>query len=97
MKLSIVILWEDIINWKDLVPLDYHLFSLMKEGLRGKHYASDEVAQRTVNNILRERYCLSFKGGTLLLREMVTMLRIRYEACSSVGYYSCTKEKVITF
>ena len=51
----------------------------MKEGLRGKHYVSencsDDVAQRTVNETLRQEYMLLFEGGTFLLRE--TMLRSR--------------------
>ena len=33
---------EDIIDWQDLVLSVYHLFSPMKKGLRGKHYASNE-------------------------------------------------------
>ena len=47
---------------------------------------------------------LSFKGGTLLLREMVTMLEkgcdpletsfiLMYDTCSCVGNCSCTKKK----
>ena len=63
---------------------DYHLFSLMKEGLKGKHYVSDEEVKTAVikwlkeqSIILRQRYVLSFKGGILLLRETVTMLMSR--------------------
>ena len=33
---------EDIIDWQDLALSDHNLFGSMKEGLRGKHYASDE-------------------------------------------------------
>ena len=55
----------------------------------------------------RQGYLLSFEGGTLLLRETVTMLSSRnvihrgpalfwYMIQIPVGYYSCTKEKGIT-
>ena len=51
---------------------------------------------------------LSFEGGTLLVREIVTMLRskdviqrtnfiLKYNTRSCVSNYSCTKEKEITF
>ena len=54
----------------------------MKEGLRGKHYASDEKVKTAVMKWLKEQsiefkrqeYILSFKGGTLLLSENVTIV-----------------------
>ena len=49
----------------------YYLFDPLKEGLRGKHYASDEEGKTA------KMKWLSFKGETLLLRETVTMLRSR--------------------
>ena len=46
--------------------------------LRGSENCSGEVAQRTVNRILRGKDTyISFEGGTLVLRETVTMLRSR--------------------
>ena len=46
--LRIVIQKEDIINWQDLVPSDYHLFSSMKEGFRSKHFARNEKMKTAV-------------------------------------------------
>ena len=46
---------EDIIDWQDLVPSDYHLFGPMKEGLRGKHFASDEKMKTAVMKRLKEQ------------------------------------------
>ena len=68
-----------------LVPSDYHLFGVMKEGSRGKHYASDEKVKTAVwmdsknrqQNFTRQTYMLSFEDETLLLRATVTMLRSR--------------------
>ena len=69
----------------DLAPLVYHHFGPMKEVLRGKHEAGDEEIKTAVikwlknsqQNFTRKRYMLSFKSGTLLLGEMLTMLRSR--------------------
>ena len=55
----------------------------MKECLRDKHYASDEKVKTAVmkwlknsqQNFTRQKYMLLFEGGTLLLRETVTILR----------------------
>ena len=52
----------------------------MKESLRGKHYASDEEVKTAVMKWLKEQsieFYETFKGGILLLREMVPMLRSR--------------------
>ena len=38
-----------------LAPSDYHLFGLMKEGLRGKHYVSDEEVKTAVMKWLKEK------------------------------------------
>ena len=46
---------EDIINWQDLAPSDYHLFIRMKEGLWGKHYASDEKAKTAAMKWLKKQ------------------------------------------
>ena len=67
----------------DLAPSDYHLFSPMREGLRSKYYTSCEDVKTVEINWLNEQsidftrleYMFSFEGGTLLLRETVTMLR----------------------
>ena len=53
----------------------------MKEGLRGKHYSNDEEVKYVVRRWLKEQsiefyragIMLSFEGGTLLLRETMTM------------------------
>ena len=76
---------ENIINWQDLALSDNHLFGPMKEDSKGKHYASDKEVKMAVMKWLKEQspvfheaeYMLSSKGGMLLLREMVTMLRSR--------------------
>ena len=61
---------EDIIGRQDLVPSDYHLYGSIKEGLRGKHYTSDEEVKAEVMNWLKEPSTefYQFKGRTLLLR-----------------------------
>ena len=87
----------------------------MKEVLKSKLYASDEEVKTAMmmkhkkENFTKQRYMLSFEGGTLLLRERGTMWRSRdvilrknrfilmYDTCSCVGNYSFTKEKYITF
>ena len=64
---------------------DYHFFGSMKEGLRVKHYSSNKEVKYVVNEWLKEQsteyygqgYMLSFEGGTLLLRETVTMWKSR--------------------
>ena len=38
----------------DLVPSDYHLFILMKKGLRGLHYVSDEEVKTAVMKWLKD-------------------------------------------
>ena len=69
---------EDIIDWQDLAPLDFHLFSLIKEGLKGKHYPSDKEVKTAVKKWLKvQDYMVSFKIRTLPLRETVTMLKRR--------------------
>ena len=63
----------------------YHLLSPMKKVLRGKYYANHDkwklqwwsVSKNSKQNFTRQGYMLLFKSGTLLLREMVTMLRSR--------------------
>ena len=45
---------------------------------RGSKNCSDDVAQRIViQNFTRQGYMLSFEGGTLILRETLTMFRSR--------------------
>ena len=39
----------------DLAPSDYHLFGPMKEGLRGKHYSSDEEVKSVLKKWLKEQ------------------------------------------
>ena len=71
----------------DLAPSDYHLFGAMKESLRGKHYENDEEAKTAVKKWLCEHspkctkleYMPSFEDGTVLLKEVVTMLRSKDE------------------
>ena len=45
---------KDIIDYQNLASSDYHLFGLMKEGLSGKHYASDEEVKTAVIKWLKE-------------------------------------------
>ena len=47
---------EDIIDWQDLAPSDYHLFGPMKEGLKGKHCTSDQQVKRAVMKCLKEQF-----------------------------------------
>ena len=41
---------EDITDWQDLAPSDYHFFRPMKDGLRGKHYISNEEVKTAAMN-----------------------------------------------
>ena len=52
---TIVMPKEDIINWKDLAPSDYHLLGPMKKGLRSKHYASDVDVKTVVIKWFQEQ------------------------------------------
>ena len=54
MWLNIVMQKEDIIDWQDLTPSDYHLLGSTKEGLRGKHYISDKDAKTAAMKWLKE-------------------------------------------
>ena len=45
---------EDIIDWQDLAHSDNRLFCPMKEGLRGKNYASDEEGKTAEIKWLKE-------------------------------------------
>ena len=48
----------------NLVPSNYHLFGLMKEGLRGKYYARDEGGRlllRETMTMLRSRDAVNKK------------------------------------
>ena len=47
----------------DLVPSDYHLFSLMIEGLRSKHHSSDEEGKTAVMKWLKEKSTEFYKAG----------------------------------
>ena len=38
----------------NLAPSGYHLFNLLKEDLRGKHYASDKKVKTSVMKLLKE-------------------------------------------
>ena len=40
---------------QDLAPSNYHLFSPMKEGLRGKHYTYDKEVKTAVMKWLKEQ------------------------------------------
>ena len=53
----------DIVDWQDLVPSDYHLFGTMEEGLRDKHYASNEEVETGVMKWLKEQSTESYKVG----------------------------------
>ena len=63
VQLSIVKQKENIIDMKDLAPLDYHLFDSMKKSFRSQtiyqwresENLSEVVVLRTVNRILRGR------------------------------------------
>ena len=39
---------KDILDWQDVPPSDDHLFGSMKEGLRGKHNASNKEVKIAV-------------------------------------------------
>ena len=64
----------------ELAPSDYYLFGPTKEGLRGKHYSSDEEVKTAVKKWLKEQSTKFYGafdgayGGTLLLRETGTMI-----------------------
>ena len=45
-------------NWHNV----YHFFSPMKEGLRGKHYASDEEVKTVVMKWLKEQSTEFYKA-----------------------------------
>ena len=47
----------------DLVFSDYHLFCPMTEGLRDKHYASDEEVKTVVMKWLKEQSREFYKAG----------------------------------
>ena len=47
----------------DLAPSDYHLFGPMKEGLRGKHYPSDEEVKSAVKKWLKEQSREFYEAG----------------------------------
>ena len=47
----------------DLVSLDYHIFSLMKESLRGKYYASDEEVKTPVMKWIKEQSVVFYEAG----------------------------------
>ena len=44
----------NIIHWKDLAPSKNFVFGPMKEGLRGKHYASDHEVKTTMMKWFKE-------------------------------------------
>ena len=46
----------------DLVPSNNHLFDPMKEGLRGKHFASDEEVKIAVIKLLKEQLTEFYKA-----------------------------------
>ena len=48
---------EDIINWQDLTPSDYHVFGPMKDGLRGKE------VKTAVMKWLQEQSTEFYKAG----------------------------------
>ena len=58
---------EDIINWQDLAPSDYHLFGTMKEGLWSKHYTSDEEVKTAVMKWINEQSTELYKAGIKVL------------------------------
>ena len=70
MLLSIVMQKKDIIDWQNFVPSHNHLFSSMKEGLRGKRYVSDEEVKSAVMKWLKEQSAEFYKAGihTLIQR-----------------------------
>ena len=77
---GIVMQIEDIIDWQDLTPSDYHLFGPMKEAnimpvMRKWKLQWWSGWTNTQQNFWRQRYMLSFEGRTSLLRETMTMLR----------------------
>ena len=57
----------DIINWQDLVPSDYHFFTPIKEGLRDKHYVSDEEVKTAVMKRLKEQSTEFYESGIHVL------------------------------
>ena len=57
----------------DLAPSDYHIFSPLKEALRGRRFASDEEVKEAVHTWLREQP-KNFSAGIQKLVE-------RYNKC----------------
>ena len=51
----------------DLAPSDYHLFGPTKEGLRGKHYSSDEEVKTGVKKWLKELSTKFYGAGIYAL------------------------------
>jgi [histone H3]-lysine36 N-dimethyltransferase SETMAR len=47
----------------DLAPSDFHLFGNLKEGLRGKHFATIQDVQRAVQGWVKEKPAEFFKDG----------------------------------
>ena len=76
---------EEIIDWQNLASSDYYLLGPIKEGLRGKHNASNEEMKTAAMEWLKKQSTEFYeagiqafiKDGTLLLRESETMLRNR--------------------
>ena len=58
-----IVMQEDIIDCQDLVPSDYHLFGLMEEDLRGKHYISNEEVKTVGIKWLKEQLTEFYKAG----------------------------------
>ena len=46
---------EDLIEWQDLAPSNYHLFGHMKEVLRNNPYSSDEEVKTAVMKRTKEQ------------------------------------------
>ena len=46
-----------------LAPSDYHLFGPVEEGLRGKHYASNEEVKTVLKKWLKEQWTEIYETG----------------------------------
>ena len=110
---SSIVMRKNFVDWQNLAPAGYHLFGLMKEGLRGKHTSNEEVKtavikwlkKKTVKRILRGWNTYSHSKVEHCYWEKRWLMRSRDVIqrrpvsfwYSCVGNYSCTTEKSIAF
>ena len=62
----------------DLAPSDFHLFGLMKDGLHGQHFPSNDAVVRAVNQ------CATSAGAEFYERGMQALVH-RWRKCIAIG------------